>query len=230
MALTKSLDDLALGIRRAADVESRTDRFPTAEIYDYANLGLGALMRKLKQAIPDQLFLASHTFLTDSGVSTYPLPSNFRSLISIHATIDGSVRWFDSYEMHERPDIISPNTSYSGQSYVYRLQPGNIDLLPIPTNEYSIKLWYVPNGPQLAAGAESFDTIERLDQYVIWWGAREVARKEKWWDLYRALTTDLKELESDIYVLARSKDLNSPPHMVDVYKADRFGRRSRVRR
>lgn len=229
MGLTRTLDELALDIRRCADIEDRTDRFPTAEVYGYANLGLAALHRKLKQAVPDQQWLATTTFTTTSGVSLYPLGSTFRSLISIDITANGHKQWLLPYMMHERADLTDPEASFTSVPQQYRLRGDNIELLPLPRGAYQVVLWYVPSGPTLTAGSDTFDTIERLDQYVIWWGAREALFKDKHLSEYDRLGVRLKEMEEDIFLLGRSRDLNGSSRVVDVHRADRFGRRRRYR-
>lgn len=128
--------------------------------------------------------------------------------------------------MNDRPGLSDTNIASSGIPLFYRLRAGNIEYLPTPgASGYTSTLWYVPVPVTLASGgATTFDTIDRLDDYIIWYAAREVAKKDRLWDLHNVLSQNLAELRSDIEMLARNRDMNSPPRVRDDLACDRFGR------
>lgn len=231
MALTKELQEIRTNVRRFANVQGTTAllRHPDADLNDYINRALGSLHRKLTTALPDQRFLASTSLVTEADVSTYALASTFDHLISVELTADGRRVWLVGYEMHERADLTSPDNQGNGIPFTYRLRGGNIDLLPTPGAEYTVLLWWVPTSQQLTGDAQTFDTISRLDDYLIAYASRLVAIKDKNWDLAAACKDMLAELDGEISVLARNRDRNSPPRIVDVYRADRWGRTRRCR-
>ena len=228
MALKKPLSEIRAGVRRFANIQGQTAlvRHPNADIDDGINIALGSLHRRLTTVLPDQRFLGSATITTSSGVSTYALPSDFDSLISIELTANGQRVGMDAYEMNERPELLNPGSSaaFTGVPSVYRLRGENIEFLPVPTDVYSPLIWYVPNTPQLAGDAETYDTISRLDMYIVAYAARIVAIKDKNWDLKDACSQVMGELEAEIDVLARNRDRNSPPRIVDTQTRDRWGR------
>jgi len=232
MALTKTLAEMRSGTRRLANAQGTTAllRHPDADINDYVNRGLGSLHRRLTTALPDQRFLASTTFTTTANVATEALGiATFDHLISVELSADGRRVWLVGYEMHERAALINPAAPQTGVPYTYRLRGDNIELLPTPDGAYEVTLWYVPTSVQLTGDAQTFDTISRLDDYIEAYAARRIAIKDKNWDLRDACSSILGELESEIDVLARNRDRNSPPRIVDVYQADRWGRGSRRR-
>jgi hypothetical protein len=231
MALTKELQEIRASVRKFANVQGTTAllRHPDADLNDYVNRGLGSLHRKLTTAMPDQRFLASTTFETEEDVSTYSLPAGFDHLISVELTVDSRRSWLTAYEMHERATITSPDLPSEGIPYTYRLRGANIDLLPIPEDVYDVLVWYIPTTQQLASDAETYDTISRLDDYVIAYAARPIAIKDKNWDLVGVCKDMMAELDGEISVLARNRDRNSPPRITDVYLADRWGRSRRFR-
>lgn len=227
MALNQSLEQLRNGVRKFANIQGTTAlaRHPDADINDYINRGLGSLHRRLTQALPDQRILSSTTITTEDGVSTYALPALFDFLISIELTAAGGRRWLTAYEMSERPYIVAPNQPTTGIPTVYRLRGGNIEFLPTPGDEYTPLLWYIPSATQLSSDASTFDTIDRLDDYVIAYAARFAAIKDKNWDVVNvACKPMLDELIPEIEALGRNRDRNSPPRIVDVRERDRWGR------
>ena len=226
MALNQSLAQLRTSVRSFANVGGATAllRHPDAEISDYVLRAIGSLYRHLTEAVADQLFLASTTITTVSGQTTYSLPSDFDSLISADLTAYGVKVWLTSYENNERPALTDPSLANNGVPTCYRLRGGTIiELLPAPGAGYTVTLWYVPDAQQPAEG-QVFDTISRLDDYIVAYAARLVATKDKNWDLVNECRTVCKELEAEIAFISRSRDRNSPSRITDQYVVDRWGR------
>lgn len=228
MALTRTLEDMREATYRFANVQGTTARLrhPAADVNDAVLRALGSLHRKLTAAVGDERFLSTDSFDTESGVSTYALPSNFDHLLSIDMLADGTRRWMHAFEASERAQLTSPSEAYSGIPVAYRLKGANLELLPTPTGEYTVRLFYVPTVSQPTSDATTFDTVSRLDDYVIAYAARILATKDKAWDLVGECRTVCGELEEEIAVIGRNRDKNSPPRVVDVYGTDRYGRRS----
>lgn len=227
MALTQTLAQMRGNLRKFANVEGTTAllRHPDADCNDYINRALGSLHRHLTEAVPDQRFLASTTVSLTSGTTVYSLPADFDHLISVDLTANGVKSWLIAYEMHERPALSDTSGNFGGVPYCYRLRGGNIEYLPSPTSSYSSTLWYVPTASQLVSDGSAFDTIARLDDYVVAYAGRFVGTKDKNWDLVGECKALCAELKEEIYALARSRDKNSPARIVDESYTNRFGRR-----
>lgn len=226
MALTQTQAQMRAALRKFCNVQGATAllRHPDADCNDNLNRGLARLRYLLSQSVPDQRFLGTFAITTAKGVSTYPINADFSSLISVDLTAAGRKVWLESYEMHERPDLTTPDVSYAGIPFCYRLRGGNIEFLPVPGAAYPATLWYVNDATQLASDPETIDTVNRLDDYVIAYAARFIATKDKNWDLLGECKALMGELEGEIQFLGRSRDQNSSSRIVDVYRADRWGR------
>lgn len=231
MALNQTQQEMRNNVRKFANVQGTTAllRHPDADLNDYINRALGSLHRKLTTAMSDQRFLASTTVTTSSGTTTYSLPALFEHLISAELTVDGRRHWLQGYEMHERAPLISPDQPTNGIPFTYRLRGSNIEILPTPADAYDVLLWYVPAPTQLTGNSQTYDTISRLDDYVVAYASRPIAIKDKNWDLVAACKQIIDELTGEIEVLSRNRDRNSPPRIVDVYATDRWGRQRRFR-
>jgi hypothetical protein len=96
--------------------------------------------------------------------------------------------------------------------------------LPVPKAVYSITLWYVPHPTTLVNAGDTFDTIARLDDFVVWYAARELATKDGSWELVGVLKAKMDEIRSDIENIARQKDQNGVGRMVDEGLYGRTGR------
>lgn len=229
MALTRRLDEIRDAVQRTADVVAFTDKHPTTYINDLVNRGLGALSRLCRTVNPEFQPIASTTVSMDGNNTTYALPSNFRSLISVEYTGDSIKTWLLPYELHERAALTNPSVaSNSTRGAFYKVIGTNIEFLPLPPSGHSALLWYATSATQLATDSATMDTMDRLDDYVIWWAARQIAQERENWPRVQVLTDWMAALEGDIRILARSLDLSHPARAVRTEAAnayDRYGRR-----
>lgn len=232
MALTQTRAQIRANMRRFTDTGGVTAlaRHPDTDLNEYADRALASLHRLLTEAMPDQRILSTSPITTVSGTLIYSLPADFDHLISVDITASGLKSWLLSYEMHERPTLTDPANSFAGVPFAYRLRGSNIELLPTPSAGYAVTLWYVPTATQFASDAQLYDTISRLDDYLIAYGSRFVAVKDKNSELVNLCNSMMEELKGDIRVAARSRDKNSPARIVDESMADKWGRRARWRR
>lgn len=221
MALTTTLALMRDAVRRTAGVVAFADTHPDARINDLINQGLGALSRLCRTTNPEFQPIATDTIITDGVATQYGLPSNFRSLISVEYTDgDDHKSWLAPFELEERAMLTNPNvTATAIRAVGYRLLGTNIELLPRPEAGHAATLWYATSVTQLAADGSTFDTMDRLDTYAIWWAAREIAIEREAWERHAALTAQMDELAGDIRVLARSIDLSVPKRTVQLLQS-----------
>ncbi len=227
MALTQTREQVRDNVRRLADIRGTNAlvRHPNTDLNEYINRGYAALYRKLTVIVPDQRFLASDAITTVSGTTVYALPSDFDHLVSIDMLANGSLTWLTGYDMNERPGLASPTVSGTGIPTTYRLRASNIELLPTPGAVYTVTLWYVPTVTQFTADANTFDTVVRLDDYVISYACLQVAVRDKNWALVTECRTAMAMLDPELEAIARSRDKNTPARIVDEMALGRGPRR-----
>lgn len=227
MSLTTTLADMVDAVQRTADVVQFTEKHPTTRIKTLINQGLGALSRLCRTTNPEFQPIGSTTFVTDGIATSYALPANFRSLISVEYEVDDARTWLVPHEMFERAALTDVDTTANfDRAQSYRLLGSNIELLPRPESGHNVTLWYATTVTQLASDGATFDTMERLDIWVIWWAAREIAMERADWPRHQALTANLNEMTDEIRILARSIDLSHPAKVVSTgyagYRKIRF--------
>lgn len=245
MALNQTQTQLVASVRKFSNTQGSTAllRHPAADLNDYVNRALGALHRRLITAVPDQRFLSSTAIAIEADDELYDLPSTFDTLISAElvkvtrgvgadpAVPTGPRYWLQAYEMHERPALADANSPLAtGMPLGYRLRGATIEFLPVPDGDYDCLLWFVPTVSQLSSGSDTYDTVSRLDEFIVAYAARPIAIKDKNWDLASACKGIIEELDKEIASLARSRDRNSPSRIVDQYASDRWGRPRRSHR
>lgn len=224
MPLTTTLEDMRDAVRRTADVVAFTEKHPDTRINVLINQGLGALSRVCRIVNPEFQPVAS-TVLTMDGIETsYDLPAGFRSLLSVEYTDDEDRKvWMNPLSLSERAALTTPEAlSASTRALGYRLiSTAAIEFLPRPPEDHTALLWYATSVTQLTGNEQTFDTMERLDSYVIWWAAREIAMEREAWERYDRLGTRLAELTAEIQILARSLDLSAPDRVVALSRETR---------
>lgn len=228
MSLTTRLDEMRDAVRYTADIVAFTDKHPNARINVLINQGLGALSRLCRTTNPLFQPISSVTLTMDGDNTMYALPATFRSLLTVEYTGDEHKTWLTPHEPSERPmltDADSVANARRGTSY--RLVGTNLEILPLPPEDHTVLVWFASTVTQLATDSSLFDTMERLDTYVIWWAAREIAMEREAWERHDRLSQKLVELEGDIRILARSLDLSHPARIVDLDRTDKSGRRYR---
>jgi len=235
MALTRTRAEIRSDVRRGADIEgtSHLERHPDSDLNVYIDAGYGAFHRKLAEVMPDVRLLLSASASTVSGTSQYTLTTDFSvsnvlAIYSVDMVIDGEKVWLRPFEMHERPMLSDTSVNTTGVPAAYRFRVDTLELLPVPAGVYTVTVWYIPTQSGFANDAATMDTIQRLDDYVTKWAIREVALKDKHWDLHDRMSGRLKELEAEIEFFARSRDVSAPARVTDVYLAHR-GRHRRWR-
>ncbi len=131
--------------------------------------------------------------------------------------------------MSDRPALADTNNVSTGIPTTYRLRGSNIELLPRPADAYTVTLWYVPNVAQFTTDGGNFDTIVRLDDYVIRYAGLQVAVRDSNWSLVNECRAGMAELDPELEAISRSRDKNTPSRIVDEM-ADRGGHRISRRR
>lgn len=216
MALTRTLGQIVDAIQRTADVVAFTDKHPVAYIQDLACRGLAALNRITATTNPEFRPVGTTTIVTDGRANSYGLPVDFRSLIAVEYTVDRVKSFLEPYEWPERPALENNLlVNVGGRAHGFKLIGSNLDLQPLPAAGHSVQLWYATTALQPSDPATAVDVYDRLDDYVIWYAAREIAGERENWPRYDRLTTSMGALEGDIRILARSRDLSTPTRITD---------------
>lgn len=228
MPLTRTLAQIRDSVQRTAGISAFVGagkRHTEESVNDLINRGFGALTRATHVIDPEFRPIASTEITTDGDATEYALPSNCRSVLAVYYTASGESSWMTPYELHERAALVDSNTTSSAtKAWHYRVVGTNIELLPLAEANHTALVWYATTAIQLATDAATADVYDRLDDFVIWWAAREICKDREDWERHDRLTADIDQLRGEIQILARSRDLSGPARIVDLRQADRYGR------
>lgn len=227
MALTQTRLQVRDNVRRLTSTGgvAALARHPDADLNEYINRGYAALYRKLTVIVPDQRFLSSQAIPTVASTTSYALASDFDHLISADILANGRLTWLVGFDPSDRPALADTNNISTGIPTTYRLRGSNIELLPRPSDVYTVTLWYVPTVAQFTADGNTFDTVVRLDDYVINYAGMQVAVRDQNWQLVSACRAAMAELDPELEAISRSRDKNTPSRIVDEMGGHRVSRR-----
>ncbi len=215
----RSLADLTLYARELLDAEGNTSssRHTNASMYRAVNRGLNAFNRILVQAGGGGRFLGSMQ-LTGTGGTLYALPVDFGSLLSVELGPNsyGGTDWIGSMDARESVDersLIATSGATDGGNR-YRLLGDNLEVLPAPTTVQTLRLWYVKTSPQLQNAS---DMAQSYEDYVARYAVRDLATKDRAFDVADRMSAQLQEMVPQIRVLARQRDAAAPARVADVW-------------
>lgn len=219
MARTASLSQLRDWVRKRADVENVTARFPDAEINDYINQSIARLYTLLDRR-DDSYYQSSYTFPTQAGVNTYSLPADFWVTKGVDVGVSTNVKFrARKYMPDEGPWLTSQGVWASGFPVWWRETGDNITFAPVPTGTYTIYLTYTRAPQKLVNDSDTFDGRAGFEEWVVVDAAIKVRRKQR--VDCGELQGDKAELES--WILAHAdRNAAAPERIQDVQQMDNY--------
>lgn len=223
-----------------ADLENAVTRFPVSEVNTYVNMGVGELYDLLVRT-RGEFFQSQYTITTDGVNVTYALPSDFMELtlaqLNLGMGFNGSLADVAvplyNFTMGERPELASSTPSWTGSPLGYRLHSGTvlqanttqgtiptqyaIELLPKPSANQKILLFYVPIAPQLVNDNDTIDSINQWHVYAAAFAARMMRTKD---DLPTTAAEALMEsIKERVNALGPHRDAYTSKRVTDVRRA-----------
>lgn len=155
------------------------------------------------------------TAATDGHVGRYDLPADFYQLLA------AAIEWdTDDIETLGDYTTVAQRAHYQNFSdwgrwsiKAYRLRGSQIELIPAPTTDETMRITYVPTFTDLTSG-QTFDTVNGWDKLVALKVAIEMREIEEQpvGHLEKLYERELQRVES----LAAERDANSPSRVADV--------------
>lgn len=218
MARTRSQADLVADVRKRADIENVTDRFPDAEIEEYINQSIARLYMMLDRC-DNTYYVTTQSINTVAGTKTYALAAGFTSIKKVSATVGGSKKLpVRKYNIHEDDWLELVGVWSSDLVVKYRLRGSDISFSPTPAGVYTVTIEYL-TAPVRLSGATPFDGIAGFEEWVVLDAAIKVRRKQA--RDASDLMMDKSEVEQWIQSTAPGRDQNEPECVADTSLVDR---------
>lgn len=217
MARSVPLSTLITRVRRRADIESATARFPDAEITDNLNESITELYDIIRMSWGDGYFRSSYVFTTSTAVDTYALPSDFLDLVSVDVQVSASdVVSARRFMESERNAAKSPLVGWLyGQPVFYQLQGNNIKFIPQPSAAYLVTINYVPTPTKLVGSSDTIDGVAGWEEYAVLDAAIKCLIKDESFEHIAILENRKAVIKGRIDALAPQRD-GQPERVQDV--------------
>jgi hypothetical protein len=177
MARSRTATALIDDVRKRADIESVTDRFPDAEILEYINQSIAKLYTNL-DLMDHTYYRSSSSITTVAGTSSYALPDDFWHAKKVSTTINGKPYTLKRFNPLEE-DVLERVAWQTQFPEFYELSGSNIILRPVPASGYTVSIYYSQAPVRLVAGADTFDGIAGFEEWVVLNAAIKTRRKNR---------------------------------------------------
>jgi len=178
MPRTATLSSLRDQVRKRADVENSTARFPDAELNTYINQSWTELYDLIIES-GGESYLNSTQISTSNGTDTYSLPADFYKVRGVDVDVGGPgplpMRQF-SFE--ERNFYLYNSGWQYGRPVRYRLYGANIKFIPKPSGVYTVTVWYYPTPTSMVSDSDTIDGVSGWEEYVVIDAAVKVLTKD----------------------------------------------------
>jgi hypothetical protein len=227
VAYVRTLAQLRTSVLQLGSYERSADITP-AVLLQYINDALSATYDICIACDDDYYVKLGAAFATVVGQDTYTLAADFYHLRKVELALDSS-RWSRLRPINLDGANTLVSTGSSRKRYRYRLSNAGLVLAPVPTTAAdSVRVYYVPLGPQLAVDSDTVTFDRPQEQKLV---LAHVMR-----DIYQRqdLSTDeqdrqIAELTAKLRSIADSHDDGEPfylnprgPRRVDDVDDDGF--------
>lgn len=216
MARAVALSTLRDRVRKRADMEAATARFPDSEVTAMINDSICRFYNLLVAARGMDYYENNSTVITDGINTLYPLPADFYELLAAEVAIgngDNTIALMP-YNRLEHAELVSSTPGWSGEPFAYRIRASNIDFLPLPVSGLKITLFYIPAPPTLVNDSDTIDGIAGWEEIIILDAAIKLKRKD---DLDASdLERDRALVVEEVKGLSAKRDVSQPGRVSDV--------------
>lgn len=140
----------------------------------YINESYKELYDIIVQKFGSDYYVATpYTYTTTQNLQLYPLPSDFYKLLGVEIALNpsDSNSWISlrQFEFVQRNLFNYPNlfTFYGITNLRYRLNGTNLMVVPAPTGNQTIRIWYAPRPDQLIDDTDTVDAVSGWEEYII---------------------------------------------------------------
>ncbi len=196
MARTVTLAELRQNILDYGGV-SRTAAWTSSVLNVFVNDAIAELHGMIKKKRDDRL-VTSTTLTTAVGVETVSLPTTFlelRKLEIVDASEPSGYRRLRAGSL----DASHRFSTLVGKRYRYRLQGGNLVLMPTPQAVETLRLYFIPYATVLTSDSDTLDGYNGYEQvvYALGWKRCLISQDLPTADLEREIGRLFDQVSSD---------------------------------
>lgn len=121
----------------------------------------------------DYFVATPYTYTTSGNTNLYPLPDDFYKLLGMEVALNPSDE--NSYVTLRKFEFIQRNlwnypnvyTMYGITNLRYRLNGTNLMIVPQPSANQTLRMWYAPRPNQLINDTNTLDCVSGWEEYIV---------------------------------------------------------------
>lgn len=221
MAYPVSLETLMLKCRQRSNLEGAEDFITDDELTEEVNTSLaewhdlvtattwnGTQVRR-RYNFQTTAATAPAQYVSPPPGSYYPLPQNFLRLISVDIAISANMVVTAQAFQEENRNVFKyyPVGAWIwNQPIYYQLEDNNIVFIPGPIGIFTVQVNFVPTAPQLNRPTDTFDSINKWEEFIICDVAIKMLMKDGQTDMIQLLTEERERQRARIKALTPKRD------------------------
>lgn len=165
MPRTSTLSELRTYVQRRGSYENSSD-ITDAILNDFINEAISETYDLLVQRWADY-YITRGTLVTVAGTDTVALPTTFYKLRKLEVVDDASPSGYRRLTPVDLEVSHTLGAQVTAKHYRYRIEAGNLVLMPTPTVVESLRLFYIPYATKLSADGDTFDGINGYEELAV---------------------------------------------------------------
>lgn len=202
--------------RQRADMEN-SQFIDDVELSAYINQSIAEFYDLLIGAYSSDYNVDVHNFTTVPGQDSYPLPATFYKLRGLDAQLNANywttLRPFNFNERNRNQQ--GTLNALTEPAVRYRLLGSNLKLSILPDGNSPMRLWFIPQAPQLVADTDLLQDVNHFGEYVIVDAAIKMLAKEE--SDVSVLMAQKAEIKRRVIDMAQNRDAGQPESVSDIY-------------
>ncbi len=188
MALTRTLAEMRTETRNLTD-QANSSFVSDAELTRILNVSIAKLYAMLVEARGDEYYRTSSTIATTPGTNVITAPLYFKVL---------------------GVDLVESPRNITGRKLEF-MSRNRVDPY---TDSASVIVYYIPEAPTLSGDSDTFDGINRWEEWAIYDAAIRINAKGQY--NLEELARERQMIENKLKASAVSRDYGEPAHVQDV--------------
>lgn len=165
MARTATLADLRTSVQRRGSYENSAD-ITDAILLDFINEAVAETYDLLVQRWADY-YVTRVTLATVAGADQIVLPTDFYKLRKLEIVDSSAPSGYRALRPIDLAESHALGSTVVAKRYRYRLEAGNLVLMPTPNAVESLRMFYIPYVQPFTDDADTFDGINGYEELVI---------------------------------------------------------------
>jgi hypothetical protein len=228
LATPVSLSTLIQRVRQRSNLEGATLFITDPELIDSINASISAWWDLVRLSTwGGQYARVPYTITTTPAISSYALPPNLASIISVDAFVSTGVPIACYAYQEEQRNWLKLAALFGWSSWgvpiYYQLQGGNINFAPTPNGTVSVTLNYVPTAPQLSDYDDTLNSINGWEEWIVLDVAIKCLIKDGQLDIVPMLMNHKQEQTARIQAAAPQADMNQSEGVHETGRWSAYG-------